>query len=161
MHGGGDDVVGRFIAQLHNELAEIGLPDLNASLLQYRAEMDFFRHHGFRLHHGAHTEPRGNVLYVGAGFFAIGGPENMSAARNHFFFELEKVAIQMIDGFPLDLLALLASGFPVLDARATLEVCYIVAVHAALNDFAVHQVRRLHGGVLQEALCRSLAHDFS
>src|ERR1039457_7159217 len=98
MHGWSDDVVGRVIAQLHNELAEIGFPDLNTSLLQYRTEVDFFRHHGFRLHHGAHTEPRGNVLYVGAGFLAIGRPENMSTARNHFFFELKKVAIQMIDG---------------------------------------------------------------
>ena len=158
MHGGGDDVVGRFFAQLHDELAKIGFPDLNARLLQNWAELDFFRDHGFRLHHRAHTEPGGEVLHIGASFFAIGRPENMSAARDHFFFELEKVAIEMIDSFPLDLLALLASSLPVLDARAPLEVCHIVAVHAAPDDFAVHQVRRLHGCVLQKALCGSLAH---
>ena len=155
MHGRGDNVVGSLVAKLHDELAKIGFPDFDARLLQGRAEVDLFRHHGFRLHHGAHTEPRGKVLYISAGLFAIGRPENMSAARRDFFFELEQVAIEMIDGFPLDLLTLFARGFPVLDPRASFEMCGIVAIHAAPNNFAVHQVRRLYGSVLQEALCRS------
>jgi hypothetical protein len=32
MHGGSDNVVRRFLAQLHDELAQIGFPDLNARL---------------------------------------------------------------------------------------------------------------------------------
>jgi hypothetical protein len=34
----------------------------------------------------------------------------------------------------------------------------IVAVHAAPDDFAVHQVRRLYGRVLQESLRCGCAH---
>src|SRR5712692_1168391 len=85
----------------------------------------------------------------------------MSAPRRNFFFKLEQVTIQMIDGLLLDLLALLPGSLPILEPRAATKMCSIVAFQAMKNDSTMDQVRRLDRGVLQETLCRRRAHGSS
>ena len=161
MHGGRDNVVGRFIAKLDNKLAEISFPDFDAGFFQRRTQVNFLGHHGLGLDYRAHALAGREVLDIVAGLFSVGGPKDMPTMSDDSFFELQKISIQVIDGLPLYLLASTASGLPILETRAASKHCGIVAFQAVKNNFAVHQVRRLDRRVLQETLCGRRAHVFS
>ena len=155
VHGRRYDVIRSFIAELNDKFAQVSLPNADACFFKHRRKVHLFGHHRLGFHHGFHAAAHGQVLYISTGFVAIGGPEDMSAARQDFLFKLEQVFVQMIDGFALDLLAFAPRRFPILDARASAHVRSIVAIHVLADNFAMDKVSRLGGGVAQKFLGRS------
>ena len=160
VHGRRNDVIGRLIAQLHDVLAQIGLPHGNAKFFQRRSKLDLFGHHGLGFDHRAHIPAGGKIADVVTGLLGIGGPKDMATVSDDLFFKLKEIAVQMVDGLALDLLAALARRLPIVDAGASAKVGSLIAIHAAAEDFAMDQVGRFHRRILEKFLRRG-AHGFS
>src|ERR1700733_14983369 len=106
--------------------------------------MNFLRGHRFRLDDCLRLAVPRQIDNVIARFFAVRGPEDVTAAVLNFLFEFEQVAVEMIDRFPLYLMAFLARRLPILKSRATAANRGVVLINVVANYLAVSLIGRLY-----------------
>ena len=78
----------------------------------------------------------------------------MPTVRDDLFFKLEQIAVQVVDGLALDLLAAAARSFPVIEAPAPAQMGRVVALHVLADDLAMGQISGFACCVTQELLGR-------
>ena len=159
MHCGRNDVVRGFVAQLHDELAQIRLPDGDANFLERRGQVNFFRHHRLGLNDGFHVASAGQFNDVVVGLLGIFRPVNMAAALDDMVFELGEMLREIGDAFGLHCGTAATRSFPVGEAQLALGVRGVVAQHAFLDEGAMFQVGRLDDGLAKKFLGGSAHRD--
>jgi hypothetical protein len=111
--GGHQDMRGRFVRELDDQLGEIGLERVNADRCQGVVEADLVRGERFDLD-GLTRARRGHQrLDDGVGFGRIAGPVHLASAGEYALLEPHQVVIEVRDGVRLDGAAGLAERLPV------------------------------------------------
>src|SRR5581483_267194 len=122
-------------------LAEIGLPDFNAILLQQWIEVNLLGDHGLRLDDGLDVVFFRDLENVIARLFAIRCPEDVSTTRRDRLFELDQILIESAERFGLDLCAAVAGGLPIGKPRLAFVVSRFVAVDTLADGLAMTQIK--------------------
>ncbi len=162
VHGRSDDVVRRLMAQLHDELAQVGLPDGHADFFERRGQMNFFGDHRLGFDDGLHVARLGQLDDVVIGLLGVLRPMNVTAAGDDLLLELGEILREIGDGIRLDSGTAGAGGFPVGEAQLAFGDRCIVAGDAAVNGRTVFEIRRLDEGFAKKLLgCCGTHGDYS
>ena len=86
---------GRLAGQLDDVLAQVGLDDLEAGLLERLVEVDLLGRHRLGLDDRAHAASAAQVDDDAPRVLGVGRPVYLPARRDDLFFELLKVAIEV------------------------------------------------------------------
>ena len=140
VHRGRHEVIGRLVAQLHDQFAKVRLENLHALLFERVRQIDFLGDHRFRFHHGANTAPRGEVGDVLAGILGSFRPEDMPAALFYARLEFQQVVVEVVDGFPFDFMAALPRRLPIDEARAGALDGGFIVIDPRADGAAMHKV---------------------
>ncbi len=108
MHRRRDQVRRPFAGQLDDELAEIGLRDLDARRLERRVEMDLLGGHRFRFDRPLAVRFLRDVDDDAACFLGVAGPVDLAAEVDDGRFELFEIAVEMGERVLLDALGVIA-----------------------------------------------------
>ena len=113
MQGGDHDVGGAVVAELDDELGEIGLVGMNSLLFESWVEGDLFGGHRFNLDDFVGARGLDEVKDDGAGFGCVLCPMHDSAGACAVGFKLLQVDVEILQGVLTDLLAGFAKLLPV------------------------------------------------
>jgi hypothetical protein len=160
VHGGRDDVAGRFARQLDDVLAEIRLDGLHARRLQGLVHSDLFAHHGLALGDALGARLVADLHHDA--LRVLGGlcPVHLPALADDGLFVAFQVEIQVLQSVVLDRDCAVAQGFvfgqgverhPALEHEAVLCACQRTA-----QGFVA---QRLYGAGL-EFTASGLGHGF-
>ena len=86
----GDDMRGRLLCELDDELTEIGLDHLDTQLFQVMIEFSLFRDHRFTLDHRSGAGGLQDIADDRVGLLGCLGPMHLDAVRGQPGFELFK-----------------------------------------------------------------------
>ncbi len=150
VHRGKHEVIRRFLAELHDELAEVGLDDFAARLLHRVVQMDFLGSHRLGLHDDLRVLLAQDAEDDLAGLLRVACPMDFRAARLDQPDELFKMPVEMVDRIELGARRKVPRALPVLKPQFALVADGFVFAHRRLDDAAMPQVRRNPPGVFVE-----------
>ena len=123
---GGHHDMGWFLTlQLDDALAQVGLHDFNATLLQIGVHLTLLGEHGFGLHHLLHVMVLQNAIYYLVELLGILCPMYLHTILLGIGGKLVKVFVQMGNGVALNGRSLLAQLFPLIQS-----VCHIISLRS-------------------------------
>ena len=102
MDGGHHDMGRLLTFQLDDTLAQVGLHDFNATLLQVGVHLTLLGEHGFRLHHLLHVMVLEDAIDNLIELLGILRPVYLHTVLLGIGGKLVEVFVQMGDGMPLD-----------------------------------------------------------
>ena len=141
-------MIRRFLAQLHDELAQIGLDHFKAPLLHCGVEMDFLGGHCLGFHDDLRVFLSQEAEDDFAALLRVAGPVNFRAARFNHSNELFQIFVEVIDRLELGLRRQVPRALPILKPQPVLVADDFIFAHRRLDDAAMPQIRRDPPGVL-------------
>ena len=148
VHRREDDVVGRLVAELDDELAEIRFDHLVAGLLHRVVEMDLLGGH----RHGAGALRLDDAEDDLAGLGGVARPMDLGAARLHLVGEFGEIGVEVVDGVPLRLRGRLAGRLPIVEGGLLPVARGLVFAQRGLDQPAMAQVAGDDPGLGEEIL---------
>ena len=143
VHGQKDEVIGGFLAKLHDVFAQVGFNDFKTLFSQRVIQMNFLRRHAFGFDDGTDLVLPRNTDDVIPRLLRAGRPKDLGAARFEPGDEFIEVTVQMIDGLPFGFSGQVARARPVLKAVFVFVAFGVVSGERLLNQVAMAQVHRI------------------
>ena len=97
-----DDVTGRFLAELHDAFAKIGVGDFDATRLKVRIQMALFGQHRLRFDEPRYAMLRENLMDNGVVLGGIASPVDLDSIRHGIALKLLQVIGKPREGVSLD-----------------------------------------------------------
>ncbi len=117
MDRGHDDVRRRFVRELDDPLAEIGLDGREAFGFERRVEMNLFGRHALRLDDARRRARAQQAQHDGARLGRVARPMHLRARALGVIGKLCQILIKMRERLVLDRARALAQAFPIVDGR--------------------------------------------
>ena len=147
-----EDVAGRFVTQLDNVFAQIGLNGLDPDLLQRRIEADLLGQHRLGLGHPGGTAPLGDVHHDLTGFFGGGGLVHLHAPLAQPLREESQVRIQPVQRHLADGARMLAQVLDVVQSCPGLPSGPLPTLGVAIQRALQRRIAQGAVGAVEEGL---------